>query len=57
MNVNITLVTTSTWPAVGPRRFGRGQVELTDKGGSGGFEDGSPAAITVAFRGDSIGFD
>jgi hypothetical protein len=50
MNVNITLVTTSTWPAVGPRRFGRGAVAVCENGVSDEVESGSPAAISVAFR-------
>ena len=33
MNVNITLVTTSTWPADGPCRFGRGEVIVAGRGG------------------------
>jgi hypothetical protein len=34
MNVNITLVTTSTWPAVGPRRFGLGPLRVPSETGS-----------------------
>ena len=36
MNVNITLVTTSTCPADGPCRFGRGAVIVADEAVSGG---------------------
>src|SRR5690242_16571095 len=57
MNVNITLVTTSTWPDVGPRRFGRVAAAGPDEAASDGFEGGSSAAITVAFRGESIRLD
>ena len=37
MNVNITLVTTSTWPADGPCRFGRGELIVPDEAVSGEF--------------------
>src|SRR5215469_1981550 len=53
MNVNITLVTTSTWPVVGPRRWARGVVRVPDepKRDSEGSKGGSPAAIRIAFPG------
>jgi hypothetical protein len=41
MNVNITLVTTKTWPDVGPRRFGRGGVSV-----AGEVESGRPGACS-----------
>jgi hypothetical protein len=54
MNVNITLVTTKTWPDVGPRRFGRGVVRVPDAVNSGGVEGRASADISNLFRGGSI---
>jgi hypothetical protein len=50
MNVNITLVTTRTWPGVGPRRFGRGAVMVPDEEASVGFGGWRSAAISSLFR-------
>src|SRR5262245_33762925 len=54
MNVNITLVTTRTLPAVGPRRLGRGVLVILDESASDDLAGRSPAAISVAFRGASM---
>jgi hypothetical protein len=53
MNVNITLVTTRTWPGVGLRRVGRGAAAVGDGAAADGFEGGSTAAISSQFRGGS----
>jgi hypothetical protein len=52
MNVNITLVTTSTWPAEGPLLFG-GILVVTDaEAGSGKPDEDESAAISRLFRED-----
>ena len=50
MKVNITLVTTSTCPADGPCRFGRGAVIVPDEAVSGGFAGSGGSAISSLFR-------
>ena len=56
MNVNITLVTTSTWPAVGPFRFGVVDgATVAGAVGSGRFDGDESAAISSLFREESIG--
>ena len=50
MNVNITLVTTSTWPAVGPFLLGAGDVATAAAAGSGGLDENESAAINNAVR-------
>jgi hypothetical protein len=54
MKVNITLVTTSTWPGVGVRRFGLGSVSVPDGAASDALGEGSAADISRRFRGESI---
>jgi len=48
--VNITLVTTSTWPADGPLRLGRDGAGVAEAAVSDGLEGSSGAAISGLFR-------
>jgi hypothetical protein len=54
MKVNITLVTTNTWPADGPLRRTRAVVMVSVEAGSGKSTGKSGRAISTLFRGQQM---